>query len=100
MYEFYGFYEDEESKKMMDIINNQCNQEKIKKQILSKQLKKQNKINNIKTVILTIIILIIGIASGIIYMDKVEEQIEQEYNECLKTNDSLYCKSTVRGGIK
>lgn len=86
MKKFTGFYEDEESQKMMEIINRSANEEYAKRKVAYKKAKKQDKL---------IKIFVIGslIFMGLCVLYISNKIFEKDVAECVaKGNDKAVCE--------
>lgn len=94
---FNGFYEDEDSVKMMDVINKRADIEYKKN--LKEQVKENKKRRNINIlcVIGSITLFAIVMAWVIILNNKLNQQ---DMNSCLKNNSKDYCEQNVGWGVR
>ena len=94
---FNGFYEDEDSVKMMDVINKQADIEYKKN--LKEQIKENKKRRNVNIlcVIGSITLFAIVMAWVIILNNKLNQQ---DMNTCLKNNSKEYCEQNTGWGVK
>lgn len=94
---FEGLYEDEESLKMMKIINNQ--QVKTYNESLAKQAKEERK-QDIKNGAYLLGSILIGIIMLMMIFNLNSKLNKQEMNSCLKDNSVAYCNQNTGWGVK
>ena len=94
---FNGFYEDEDSVKMMDVINKQADIEYKKN--LKEQIKenKRKKITNTLCVIGSITLFAIVMVWIVILNTRLNKQ---DMNSCLKNNSQEYCNTNIGWVVK
>lgn len=94
---FNGFYEDEDSVKMMDVINKRADIEYKKN--LKEQIKENKKRRNVNIlcVIGSITLFAIVMAWVVILNNKLNQQ---DMNSCLKSNSKEYCEQNTGWGVK
>ena len=97
MYPHYDLYEDDESIKMMALINENADREyEINKYLANKENKKKS-IMNFICVISSIILFIIVIAWVIVLNQKLNQE---DMDHCLKNNTHEFCQKNVGWGVK
>lgn len=94
---FKGLYEDEESLKMMNIINNQ--QVKTYNESLEKQAKEERK-QNIKNGAYLLGSILIGVIMLMMIFNLNSKLNKQEMNSCLENNSVAYCNQNTGWGVK
>lgn len=94
---FEGLYEDEESLKMMNIINNQ--QVKTYNESLEKQAKEERK-QNIKNGAYLLGSILIGVIMLMMIFNLNSKLNKQEMSLCLENNSVAYCNQNTGWGVK
>lgn len=94
---FKGLYEDEESLKMMNIINNQ--QVKSYNENLEKQAKEERK-QDIKSGAYLLGSILIAVLMLMMIFNLNSKLNKQEMNSCLKNNSVAYCNQNTGWGVK
>ncbi len=94
---FEGLWEDEESLKMMNIINNQ--QVKTYNENLKQQVKEERK-QDIKNVSCLLGSILIGVIMLIMIFNLNSKLNKQEMNSCLENNSVAYCDQNTGWGVK
>lgn len=94
---FEGLYEDEESLKMMNIINNQ--QIKSYNESLEKQAKEERK-QNIKNGAYLLGSILIAVLMLMMIFNLNSKLNKQEMSACLQNNTQEYCSQNTGWGVK
>lgn len=94
---FEGLYEDEESKKMMKIINDQ--QVKTYNENLEKQVKEERK-QEIKNGAYLLGSILIAVLMLMMIFNLNSKLNKQEMNSCLENNSVAYCDQNTGWGVK
>lgn len=94
---FNGFYEDEESLKMIDVINRNADIEYKKNLAFVKKEKRKQKGIDGLCLIGSIMLFAIIISWGIKLNNKLNQQ---DMNSCLRNNTQEYCEKNSGWGVK